>query len=141
MAPLTDAAAATRPEPVVELVADAVCRRRIGGLLAADGLHVLRERPDQATADADAVVVVLAATDDVACDLVSALRSRTEGVALVVVVPAADHASVRRLLDVGVDAVVDEAEAAQSLPSAVRAACCGLIALPRSYRERFGRPT
>ena len=28
-----------------------------------------------------------------------------------------------------------------TLASAVRAACCGQLALPRSYRERFGRPT
>src|SRR6185312_6112566 len=91
--------------------------------------------------EADAVIVVLAAVDQVGCDLVSALRSRTAGVALVVVVPNADHASVRRLLDVGVDAVVEEAEAPHALPSAVRAACSGQLALPRSYRDRFGRPT
>jgi DNA-binding NarL/FixJ family response regulator len=114
--------------------------RKIGAALTADGLRVLRERPAE-QAVADAVVVVLRAVDEVGRDLVAALRSRTAGVALVVVVPNADHAAVRRLLDVGVDAVVDEAEAGRALASAVRAACCGQLTLPRTYRERFGRPT
>ena len=43
---------------------------------------------------------------------VSALRSRATWTALVVVQQDTGQASVRRLLDLGVDAVVDEAEAA-----------------------------
>ena len=128
-----------RADPVVELVADAVRRRQIVTALAADGLHVLPERSDGASADA--VVITIGAADEAGVQLVSALRTRTAGAALVIVLQNADHASMRRLLDAGVDAIVDETEMAQALASAVRAACCGQLVLPRSYRDPFGRPT
>jgi two-component system response regulator DesR len=85
------------------------------------------------------VVVALDAADERGTELILGLRADLGDTPLVVVVPAADAIAVRRLLDAGIDGVVDEADAAQCLAEAVRCACVGLLALPRSFRDRFGR--
>jgi DNA-binding NarL/FixJ family response regulator len=123
--------------PSVELVVDRPRRRRIAAVLAADGLHVLRA--GEAAAAADAVVIDLDEARSADFDLVAALRSRTLGVALVVVLTSPTRSTVRRLLDAGVDGVVDS-EQVEALPRAIHACCAGQIVLPKSFRDSFGRP-
>jgi two-component system response regulator DesR len=122
--------------PSVELVVDRPRRRRIAAVLSADGLHVLREGEPAATADA--VVIGLDEARGADLDLVSALRSRTPGVALVVMISSPTHATVRRLLDAGVDGIVDS-EQLDALPRAIQACFAGQLVLPRSFRDSFGR--
>lgn len=85
------------------------------------------------------VVVALDAADERGTELLLGLRAGLGDAALVAVLPEAQPVAVRRLLDAGADGVVDEAEAGRCLAEAVRSACVGLLALPRSFRDRFGR--
>jgi two-component system, NarL family, response regulator DesR len=123
--------------PSVELVVDRPKRRGIAAVLAADGLNVLRE--SEPAAAGDAVVIDLKEARGADLDLVAALRSRTLGVALVVLMASPTRSTVRRLLDAGVDGVVDS-EQIEALPRSIHACCAGQIVLPKSFRDSFGRP-
>lgn len=126
--------------PTVRLVGDGVRCHRLASCLAGAGIDVTANGSgSRGVGPADAVVVSLDAADERGVGLVIDLRADVGDAALVAVVPTADPLAVRRLLDAGADGVVDEAEAAQCLPEAVRSACVGLLALPRSFRDRFGR--
>jgi DNA-binding NarL/FixJ family response regulator len=126
--------------PIARVVADGVRRRRLSSYLARAGIDLAATPSTGGDADlADAVVVALDAADERGTELILGLRADLGDTPLVVVVPAADAIAVRRLLDAGIDGVVDEADAAQCLAEAVRCACVGLLALPRSFRDRFGR--
>jgi two-component system, NarL family, response regulator DesR len=126
--------------PVVRLVGDGDRRHELASHLAGAGLGVLTNGPPGRGADpADAVVVALDGADETGARLVLDLRADVGDVALVAVVPHAEPVAVRRLLDAGADGVVDAADAGQCLAEAVRSACVGLLALPRSFRDRYGR--
>ncbi|HYA10028.1 MAG TPA: response regulator transcription factor [Gaiellaceae bacterium] len=122
--------------PSVELAVDRPRRRRIAAVLAADGLHVVPE--GEPAAAADAVVIALEEARGADLDLVSALRSRTPGGAVVVLISSPTHATVRRLLDAGADGIVDP-EQIEALPRAIQACWAGQLVLPRSFRDSFGR--
>jgi DNA-binding NarL/FixJ family response regulator len=126
--------------PAAQLVGDDVRRRRLASYLAGAGIEVTANGPaSRGVGAADAVVVALDAADETGVGLVLDLRADVGEAPLVAVVPHADPLTVRRLLDAGADGVVDEAEAEQCLSEAVRSACVGLLVLPRSFRDRFGR--
>ena len=126
--------------PTARVVGDGVRRRRLASYLAGAGFDVTANgSASRGVAPGDAVVVALDAADESGVRLVLDLRADVGDAALVTVVPNADPLTARRLLDAGADGVVDEAEAAQCLAEAVRSACVGLLALPRSFRDRFGR--
>jgi two-component system, NarL family, response regulator DesR len=126
--------------PVVRLVGDGDRRHELASHLAGAGFGVLTNGPPGRGADpADAVVVALDGADETGARLVLDLRADVGDVALVAVVPHAEPVAVRRLLDAGADGVVDAADAGQCLAEAVRSACVGLLALPRSFRDRYGR--
>jgi two-component system response regulator DesR len=114
--------------------------RRLSSYLARAGIDLVAS--SSAGADvgpADVVVIALDTADESGAELVIGLREGLGDAALVAVVPQAEPVAVRRLLDAGVDGVVDETSAAECLAEAVRCASVGLLALPRSFRERFGR--
>jgi DNA-binding NarL/FixJ family response regulator len=126
--------------PVVRLVGGGVRGHRLASYLAGAGIEVLaNESASRGVGPADAVVVALDRADEAGAGLVIDVRAEVGETALVAVVPHAEPVAVRRLLDAGADGVVDAAEAGQCLAEAVRSACVGLLALPRSFRDRFGR--
>ena len=126
--------------PAARLVGDGVRRHRLASYLAGAGIDVTANgSASRGVGPANAVVVALDAADETGAERVLDLRAEVGDAALVAVVPHADPLAVRRLLDAGADGVVDEAEAAHCLAEAVRSACVGLLALPRSFRDRFGR--
>jgi two-component system, NarL family, response regulator DesR len=122
------------------VVADGVRRRRLSSYLARAGIGLAATPSTAGVTDrADVVVVALDAADERGTELLLGLRAGLGDAALVAVLPEAQPVAVRRLLDAGADGVVDEAEAERCLAEAVRSACVGLLALPRSFRDRFGR--
>src|SRR5262249_52374880 len=119
--------------------------RRLARTLAAD--HIVEawratsiDQLDPSAPPPDAVVVFLARVGRPERRLFGELATRLPLTALVVVMADPDAGPVRLALEAGADAVVAEAELERCLGSAVRAACAGQLALPRSFRVRFAQP-
>jgi two-component system, NarL family, response regulator DesR len=125
--------------PIARVVANGVRLRRLSSYLANAGIEVATSSTEMDAGHPDAVVVALDAADERGTELLVGLRAGLGNAALVAVLPDVEPIAVRRLLDAGADGVVDESDAAQCLAEAVRSACVGLLALPRSFRDRFGR--
>jgi DNA-binding NarL/FixJ family response regulator len=93
---------------------------------------------ERIAADTDVVLVVEDGPELETVVRAARLRAPTAGI--VVVVPAATQTETRRLLAVGADAVVVDAEGQEVLPAAVRCAAVGQISIPRPLREAVEPP-
>jgi DNA-binding NarL/FixJ family response regulator len=116
---------------------------RVRRCLEDDGLDVVAtgrtaRRVERTAGTADAVVVQLPDGDSSA--LVAEARGLAPDARIVALVRALSVRQLRALLDAGVDAVVLDADAPAALGPAVRAACAGLLSIPRPLRQTFVTP-
>jgi len=121
------------------LASDEISRKRLESLVAAGGFVSVASASAVDALALDADVVVIAATA-LTSETVTAVRRAHPHVAIVAFAPDGDARTTRRALDAGVDAVVPESRAPESLAPAVAAALAGLVALPRDARGHMLKP-
>ena len=122
-------------------------RRRITGVLKGSGIEISAMAPaldalGAALSDMPADVAI-AATDLSAGDGLGEIRSFTERLPdtpLVLISPVAGRQSIRRALAAGVTAIVDEPLLERHLVLAVRAACAGIMCVPRTLQKQVEQP-
>ena len=122
-------------------------RRRVAAALRHDGLIVAAMTPTlDALADAldDVHADVAIATADLSqadgLDPVRTFAARHRDTPLVVVSPVAGRQAVRRAIAAGVSALVDEPLLERHLSLAVRAACAGILCVPRALQRQVEAP-
>ena len=101
--------------------------------------EALAGEPVAFAAAPDGDVAVCWAGADLAT-VVRRLRERGRVRRIVAVLSLADATAVRRALEAGVDAAVDEAELATALPIAIRGAYAGLVVVPGDARRQLAPP-
>jgi len=119
------------------LVADGLRGRRLARTLERAGVACSAYDSGDAP---DGVVVSLSGMQRRERRVLASLRDELDGAVLVVVLPEPDAGAVRLALDAGADAVVAEDEVERCLGPALQAGMSGQLVLPRSFRDRFGRP-
>jgi len=130
----------------VAVVAAKSAATRLARSLKAEGFRVLAVtgavanlEPSSIAATAAVVIHAPEQAQDITTQ-VRNLRELAPSVRVVVVTPHVNLRALRALLDEGVDALVLDGDASQSLGPAVRSACAGLLAIPRSLRQTLVGP-
>lgn len=127
--------------------AGSALRRRIASTLGQSAIPVAAMTPTL-DALADALADVTAEVAVTATDLTSAggpasirtFAQRFPDLPLVVVSPVAGRQSIRRAVGAGVTALVDEPLIERHLTLAVRAACAGILCVPRALQKQVEQP-
>lgn len=131
-------------EPSIIVVAEeAHSRRRMAGLLPAEiGSISLRPSIDALKPEARTIIVVLICRDfgGQEASLIRRMVARIADLRTVVVAGNPGPQQVRKALEAGAFAFVNDAEAKQALLPAVRAALARQICVPDSFRHHVIRP-
>jgi DNA-binding NarL/FixJ family response regulator len=139
-------AAVTETSPAVAAVAtEEAVRADIAARLQADGIKVqanaldVHGLADNGAAHFDAVVIACDRPDLEVIASIGFIRQRFGDARVIVVASALTRRTLRRVLDAGADGVVT-AGAPTAIAPAVRAACAGLVAVPRTVGAAVSRP-